>query len=341
MISVDGSFGEGGGQILRTSVALSAVTGKPVQISNIRARRSNPGLRPQHLTAVKAVAELCSVEVSGLSIGSSEIVFTPCEIAGGRYNFDVGTAGSITLVLQALLIPCLHAKKETIIQIRGGTDVRWSPPADYLKYVTLPLLEKFGVEAELDIVRRGYYPKGGGLVRLKIKPNRGLKSVDLTERGGIESISGLCHAHQELGKNQVIERETSIARKTLFEELSKAGEYPGEVNVRKEYVDSPSYGNGLVLWANYSNTVIGADSLGEKGKRAEEVGREAAVNLVEALKAKAPVDKYSGDQLVPYIALAPGSKLKVPEVTGHLETNIEVVKKFGYNVELEDKIIKS
>ncbi|RLI93947.1 MAG: RNA 3'-phosphate cyclase, partial [Candidatus Altiarchaeales archaeon] len=144
MIQIDGSIGEGGGQILRTSIAMSAITQTPVRIFNIRAKRRNPGLRAQHLHAIKSVKNLCNARVINARIGSTEIEFIPNEISGGRFNIDVGTAGSVTLVLQALMLPALVAKDSTIIKIRGGTDVKWSPPIDYLRFVTLPILRKFG-----------------------------------------------------------------------------------------------------------------------------------------------------------------------------------------------------
>src|SRR2546422_7725548 len=166
MIEVDGSYGEGGGQVLRTAVALAAVLSKEIHVFNIRAGRAEPGLRPQHMTGVKAAADLCSANLQGLEVGATEFVFKPGKLRAGTFRFDVGTAGSVTLVLQTLM-PILAFSPGTVqLEIAGGTDVKWSPPIDYLRLVTLPLLERMSFHASILVSRRGHYPKGGGIVRL-------------------------------------------------------------------------------------------------------------------------------------------------------------------------------
>ena len=332
MISIDGSGGEGGGQVLRTSIALSAVTKKPVTVFNIRAKRSNPGLRPQHLNAIKALAKLCGAELKGSAVDSMEIEFIPHEIKSMDLNLDIGTAGSITLVLQALMIPAVYAPGRVRVRITGGTDVRWSPSIDYLRFITLPVLQGFGYKAEIRLVRRGYYPAGGGRVDIDIFPAEP-KPLNLLERGGIISAGGISHAHLGLAKSGVAGRQAKSALKGL-------SYLPLNVEIKEEYVKTLSYGSGVTLWAETKNSVLGADSLGERGKSSEVVGGEAAGNLIKEIDSKASLDKYMADQIVPYIALAGGSA-RVSEITKHTKTNVDIVNKFGFDVKIEGNTIKA
>ncbi len=338
MISIDGSEGEGGGQILRTSIALSALTQKPVKIFNIRAKRDNPGLRAQHLTSILAVGKICRAEMLGVELGSKKIEFIPGEIEGGHHSINIGTAGAITLVLQALMIPAMKAKKEVKIKVKGGTDVRWSPPIDYLRYVTLPLLKKFGYLGEIELIQRGYYPKGGGEVLAKITPVK-LRPINLMGPGKPLSLEGISHAHSDLEKAKVARRQMRTVRSLLYNKLCQLNPEL-EVNIRQEYGQTPSYGSGITLFLRTENSILGADSLGEKGKSSEIVGQEAAKNLIQEINSQAPLDKYMGDQIIPYLALATGS-VKASEVTQHTKTNISIVKKFGYNLKLEGNVISS
>ncbi len=333
MITIDGSKGEGGGAVVRTAIALSALTGRPIRIINIRAGRSNPGLRAQHLNAIKAVAMLCTAKVRGLNLGSKEIEFSPDKIKHGKLNVDIGTAGSITLVLQSLMIPASFAEKDVKIEVRGGTDVRWSPPIDYLRFVTVPIMEKFGLNVKIDLLRRGYYPKGGGIVRVDIRPIERLKRINLVERGEIKCINGISHAHIGLKERKVAERQANSARKDLFK-------LDYDLKIKKEYVDTLSYGSGITLWAETKNSVIGADSLGERGKRAEVVGQEAALGILEEIQSNDPIDKYMGDQIIPYLALASG-RVKVSEITRHTTTNVDIANEFGFNLKIKEDIIES
>src|SRR5881396_3860558 len=191
MLEIDGSFGEGGGQILRSCLALSAVMGKEVRIFNIRAGRAEPGLKAQHLTGARALAQICGASSKGLKIGSTELIFNPGRVKAGSFHFDVGTAGSITLVLQTLmpLLPFALGKVE--VAITGGTDVKWSPPIDYLRLVTLPLLARMGMQASILVVKRGHYPKGGGIVRLKASPTSVLKNIVGIDGGNLLAITGV------------------------------------------------------------------------------------------------------------------------------------------------------
>lgn len=336
MIEIDGSQGEGGGAVVRVSIALSAVTGKEIRINNIRAKRSNPGLRAQHLTGIRAVAELCNAEVEGDELHSKEIEFKPSEIQARKINVDVGTAGSITLVLQALMVPAIFADDRVKIKITGGTDVKWSPPIDYLRSVTLPLLQRFGYDGKVEVERRGYYPEGGGKVTAEFGPSE-FTGIDLTERGRILSAEGVSHAHQNLEKDRVARRQARSARPLLYNRLSNEG-VDSDIVIKQEYCESPSYGSGLVLWVKTENSVIGSDSLGEKGRTAERVGQDAAKNLLRELDSGAPLDRWMGDQIVPYLALA-GGAVRVSEITEHARTNVMLANKFGFDVRIDRDVM--
>ncbi|MEM1526899.1 MAG: RNA 3'-terminal phosphate cyclase [Ignisphaera sp.] len=325
MLVIDGSIGEGGGQILRYSLAIVSVLRKNVKITNIRAKRRNPGLQPQHLTGVKAVATLTNADVEGAYKGSMELIFKPRTLKGGNYVFDVGTAGSVTLVLQSLLpiLPFLDCK--TSIEIRGGTDVPMSPPIDYVRYVLVPLLSMLGYKIEVEVVRRGHYPRGGGIVRVRVNPTYRLESIDLVERGDIEFLGGRSHCVKL--PSHVAERQAKAAKEYL---LSKGFEKP--INIDVEYYE-PSKdfhlgpGSGIVVYSKTTNSVLGGDALGMKGKPAEEVGREAAEKLFTELISGAAVDKHAGDMLVPLMSLAKGtSRITVSTITSHLLTALDVIK---------------
>jgi len=319
MIEINGSFGEGGGQILRTSVALSALTGKPFKIFNIRAKRKNPGLRPQHLNAIKAVAELCNAEVSNLEVGTKELTFVPKEIKPKTLNIDVGTAGAVTLILHALLPAALDAEKQIKIRICGGTNNPMAPPIDNLLLVFIPILNRFGAQIECKLVRRGYYPKGGGEIFAIIKPSK-LNEINLIERGELNKICGVANSSLQLKKANVAEREAKGA-------VRKLKDLNVPIEIKKEYCNTLSIGTSISLCAEFENSLIGADAFGEIGKPAEKVGEEAANKLLKEIKSNACVDKHLADQLIPYMGLW-GGKIKTSEITQHTKTNIWVTEKF-------------
>src|SRR5437879_9281546 len=215
MIEIDGSYGEGGGQVLRTAVALAAVLSKGIHVFNIRAGRAEPGLRPQHMTGVKAAAELCSSELEGLRVGSTEFTFKPGKLRAGTFRFDVGTAGSVTLVLQTLMPILAFAPGTVQLEITGGTDVKWSPPIDYVRLVMLPILKKVGYHGELELVRRGHYPKGGGLVKFSSGGASKLRAMTYQKSGPTSKIYGISHAVAL--PRHVAERQATAARNNLEE----------------------------------------------------------------------------------------------------------------------------
>jgi RNA 3'-phosphate cyclase len=318
MIDVDGSHGEGGGQILRMTVALSALTGRPVHVSNIRARRSNPGLRPQHIAAIEAVRRLCNGHAENLHEHAMEITFHPGEVTGGSHSVDIGTAGSITLAMQACLPPMLHAMEPAGMRLRGGTDVRWSPPWDYFTGVFLPLLRHMGVDATVSLERRGYYPKGGGMASLEVQPCTQLTPPSF-DRDGDWHIEGKINIAGLPG--HIARRIRKAARKEFISRGMDA-------DIAIETYAAASPGVGIVLWTTGPRR-LGADVLGEKGKPAEAVGREAAQMLLEEIDAGADLDVHAVDHLVPYLALADGpSRFRCRELSGHAETELWLLQKF-------------
>ncbi|MFH0832228.1 MAG: RNA 3'-terminal phosphate cyclase [Candidatus Aenigmatarchaeota archaeon] len=326
MIEIDGSHGEGGGQILRTAIALSAITGKPCKVYEIRANRSRPGLQAQHLAALNAVGKLCNAEIIGNELGSTEIEFIPHEIKGGSLSINVGTAGSTALVLQALLIPAFHCKKPLDISITGGTLNKWAPSIYYLQNITLTLFRKLGCNAEIILHKHGFYPKGGGIVEAKITPST-VRAIELIKSGKVLEISGLCLASEDLQNDKVAERMQKVARQGVFREFQLSPK------IKTEYAQSESTGCGIDIIAVCENTIIGANAIGEPGKRAEKVATEALAELIEFHSSDATLDKHMADQIIPYMALGTAndkkeSMVKVVEITEHTRTNVWVVEKF-------------
>lgn len=310
---LDGSYGEGGGQILRTAVALSAVTGKPVEIHSIRKMRSKPGLAAQHVKAIETISSICDAEVKGCSLHSTDLSFKPAKIKGGTYEIDIGTAGSITLLLQCLMPAVMHAPSPVKLMITGGTDVAWSPPIDYLRYITLKALLRMGYECELSLVRRGYYPRGGGCVEAIINPSTLKKtSFDKNQCNIVEGIS-----HSSGLPAHVAQRQASSAEKILRGEGYNT-------SISPEITDETSTGSGITLWCG----TAGGSALGKPGLRAEKVGSTAAVSILQELKPGAGVDIYLADQLIPYLALARGGSFTTRILTPHAKTNIWVTEQF-------------
>lgn len=323
MIEIDGFMGEGGGQIIRTSVALATLLGKKIHIFNVRAKRSPKGFRPQHIIGVKTVAALAKADVKGLNVGSTDLVFIPKARLSGEFVFNIGTAGSISLVLQSLMPAAAFTSGKVRFTITGGTDVRWSPTIDYIKYVKLPILKKMGYNATLSVSRRGHYPKGGGKVTMEIQPLKRIEPINITDFGSVKKIKGVSHC-VKLPKH-VAERQAKAATAVLNQSGFKDVIVPTEwYSSEKDQHLGP--GSGIILYAETtSNSVIGADALGEKGKPAEKVGTEAANKLVKELQSKMPIDRHMADMLVPYMAIADGeSTIKVSEITTHLLTNVKI-----------------
>lgn len=336
MIEIDGSHGEGGGALLRISAALSAVTGKSIHVTDIRAKRTEKGLMAQHLNALKSVALISKAEHQGLKLGSTEITFHPKELSGGDYEIDIGTAGSITLVLQSFMIPASFADNTVNLIIKGGTDVRWSPEVDYLANVTIPILETFGYKIDIKLIQRGHYPRGGGLVEVKIYPVKKFKPFKFLDLK-VNRIKGISHA-VKLPEHIAIRQAESAERK-----LEDQG-YKADIGVEHSS-KALGPGSGIVLWTESGKKSftgrVGSSSLGSPGKKAELVGYEAAVELLNTISRKAALDGYMGDQIIPYMALAGTSQVKTAKLTKHTLTNIYATEKItGCKFACTEKVVE-
>lgn len=323
-VKIDGDFMEGGGSIVRLSVAFSAITKKPIIVDNIRAKRENPGLKTQHLEAIKSVKRLCSGELKGDMLNSTKIEFIPNEITKRQIKIQIDTCGSIGLVLQCLFLPAFFSKKRTVVEIKGGGTMGLNAPnLLYTKNVFLPLLNKMGFNAEINIQKHGFYPKGGADVIVTIEPVKEIIPLNLIERGKLKCIKGVSIASSELKKSSVAERQTAAAKRILGKK------YLEPVTMEEFYFDTNSIGSGILLIAEFENTIIAWDALGERGKSSDIVGMEAAHGLIKQLMSDATIDDYAIDQLIPYMALcSKESKIKFNELTLHSKTNLELLKKF-------------
>ncbi len=316
-ILIDGSLGEGGGQILRTSLGLSLATGEPLLIENIRANRKQPGLRPQHLTAVKAAAEVGSAEVKGAAVGARWLSFTPGRVQPGEYHFDIGTAGSTTLVLQTVLPPLMIASAPSCLVIEGGTHNPMAPPVDFLQRVFLPLVARMGPEVELSLVRHGFYPAGGGRIAARIAPAQAMRRLELVERGRVVSRrirAVVANLPEHIGR-----READTARRKLGWEAKC---------ISIESVDSHSPGNYVTLLAECEHATELFTGFGEIRVPAEKVAARAAIKARKWLDAGVPVGEHLADQLLIPLALAGGGRYRTLEPTLHTRTNVEVIRRF-------------
>lgn len=326
MIKINGSYGEGGGQILRSTLILSAILGKPVEIFNIRAGRKKPGLQPQHLTGVRAVAEICNGKLEGDDLLSQRIVFTPGKIRSGNYEFDVmkvkSSAGSTGMIFQQIAPILAFSEKESSVILKGGTHTEWAPPIDYLQEIFLPTVAKMGFHANLEVERWGWYPIGQGIVKAKILPVQGkLKAIELNERGTLNRFSGLSLVSRL--PLSIAERERDQASLRI-KELG----FGKLFNCDIKNVSSLGTGNYFCLVTQFENVVAGFNSLGKIGKRAEKVADEAVYGFINFYKSKACIDKHLGDQLILYMALAQGKSCFTCEITNHILTNIWVMEEF-------------
>ncbi|MHB1908929.1 MAG: RNA 3'-terminal phosphate cyclase [Nitrososphaerales archaeon] len=318
-IEIDGSQGEGGGQILRTCTSLSAILGIPIRITNIRAGRERPGLRPQHLQALRSAAEVTNSKVSGAEIGSARIEFSPGKPPSKvSKRIDTGTAGSVTLVAQTLIPIGIFSGIELDLEIIGGTEVPASPTVDYLQKIVLPIYRLIGGNVEIDLIKRGYYPKGGGSIHVKVLESRPIKSLDI--------VSGIPHSPTKillasrLLPLHILERE----RTTIEGVLAQRGIIDIEIETDASS-ESLSPGNSILIYRQSKTEFVGSSAIGEKGKSAELVGQEAANLFLAETKLESNVDSHLADMIVTLSSCIKGkSSFITSRLTNHLKTNLQV-----------------
>ncbi len=343
MIELDGSFEEGGGQIVRTALGLSAITKKSFRITNIRKNRERPGLKQQHIEAIQALKKLCNAEVTGDFLGSTELTFDPGGFKPQKLEIDIKTAGSITLLLQSLIIPMVLAKKKTTLTVKGGTDVNNSIPYDYFKSVFLPHLKKYA-DIECTIKKRGYFPEGQGIVEISVSPKENNQEINTTEQGNTLGIKGVVNCSMSLQNKNVAERIAQAAENEL--------KLFAPVRIDTVYSDSVSDGCGIVLWSMHANSddfdfnnpvLIGADVLGERHTSSEDIGRMCALKLIKEIKTNGAVDSHCTDNIIPFLGIF-GGKIKATEITKHTLTNIQITEQFldvKFKIDKETNIIEA
>jgi len=320
MIEIDGSLGEGGGQMLRSVLSLAALTKQEVRIFNIRARRSKPGLRPQHLKAVEATAKICGAAVEGFESDSQEIVFYPGDVRPGKYRFDIGTAGSTSLLLQTILLPLSKAADASVVTVTGGTHVPFSPCYHYLDLNYLPFLWKIGLDVHLRMEQAGFYPRGGGQVRAAVDPVDQISPLTLMERGRLLEIRGV---------SGVANLSHNIATRQRRQVIGRLGRRFPLNDIRILEMPAPSPGTFILLLAEFEHSQACYFALGEKGKPAETVADEACRAFEAFVATEGVIDQYLADQLLLPISLASGpSMFRTSQVTQHLLTNAAVIRAF-------------
>ncbi|MCX6760753.1 MAG: RNA 3'-terminal phosphate cyclase [Candidatus Nealsonbacteria bacterium] len=336
MIEIDGLNLKEGGQVLRTAFALSAITKKDCHFFNIRSNEASPGLTSKQLAGLKSLTQICNAKMEGDMLGSKEISFSPDRPIEGQSSFHIKSeiANSITLFLQSLILPIIFFSKPLKIIFEGGaTDTFFSPTIDYFSQVFLKTLEKMGIKAEINIIKRGYYPEGGASVEATIFPSK-LKNLNLINRGNLKIIKAISGASESLKEKKIAERQMAGVREVL-------GKLKLPIEEKIEYYQTLCPGSQICLIAEFENTIIGTDNLGRLGKRAEELGKEAALELLKESKTNTCIDKHLTDQILPFIALSEGkSRFSASEITENSKKIIQIIEKFlNGKFEIKESII--
>ncbi len=332
MLEIDGA--DGGGQVVRTATALSALTGEAVRIEAVRGDRPETGMKPQHVAAVEAAAGLCDAAVEGAEHGAETLEFRPGEARAADVSVDVGTAGSVALVFDAVLPLATVLPAPATVTVTGGTDVAWAPTLDYLARVKLPLLRAVGLDADCSVARRGFYPVGGGEATLTLRPSS-LESIELAERGALRRVEVHSAAAAGLADADVAERQAAAAADGIEPSVPVATD--------ATYDETACPGSVLTLAAVYDGSRAGVSALGEAGKPSEAVAGEAVAAFERFNQVPATVDSHLADQLQIPLALA-GGRVTAPAATAHLATNRAVIAAFGYDVAVEsagDRVVVS
>ncbi|MCL2712234.1 MAG: RNA 3'-terminal phosphate cyclase [Methanomassiliicoccaceae archaeon] len=319
MLEIDSSKGEGGGQVVRSSVALSAITGIEAHLTRIRENRPTNGLSKQHCIAVKAVADMTDSVVIGNHAGSRDLLFKPGNGKRSDIKLDIGTAGSISLVLQAVMLAARHHKEKMRVDVSGGTNVMWAPPIDSYQQILFPLMERMGIHAKLDIIDRGFYPDGGGRVIAELEPVDEIRPLVIEDLGKLERIDGIFYI-QRL-KDDIMEDMLSSCKETL--------DLKCPVNIDVQRTVGNSKGAGLSLAAVYENGRLGSNVLTTRGHPAKQAGEDVAKDLLKEMSSGATMDVYTADQLLPYMAMANGpSEFTVSRISKHLLSQMDTLETF-------------
>jgi len=333
MIEIDGS--KAGGQVLRTALSLSALTNTPFKIKNIRGIKKDPGLRQQHLVGIKALKDLCNAEVKHANLHSTKLEFYPKKIKGGNLNINVGTAGSTTLILQTLIPPCIHEESTTTINITGGTDTKFCPGSHYFRFIFLDLLKRMNIKTDFEILKYGFFPKGGGKFKIEIPQNINLKTLTIEKQKTPKKIQVHAVASQELAKAKVAERLIKNFRlKTNFD--------INLIKTKKFYVNTLSTGCFLYAHTEYDDCRTGVSCLGEKGIPSEKIAHECALDLQFETSGKG-LDHNAADQMMIYMALKGKGLIKTSRIGQHVKTNAPIIEKFlpvNFNINEKENIIK-
>jgi RNA 3'-terminal phosphate cyclase (ATP) len=322
-LTIDGSLGEGGGQVVRSSLALAAITGRPMTLDNIRANRKPTGLKRQHLTAVKAAAEICQAELRGASLGSSRLDFTPGLVRPGEHTFDVGTAGSCTLVFQTVLPALITAEASSKLTLRGGTHNAWAPTIDFVEQAYLPLVNRMGSKVVVELVRPGFYPQGGGEFIAHITPSDTLSTFDLPARGKLtgRSLTAL-----------VANLPTPIGQREC-DTFRRRGGWPKKLCQTVEITDPPGPGNAVVARLEFERLTEVFSGFGQRGIAAEKVAADVWRDVNRFLDSDAAVGEHLADQLLLPLGLAvsrgaPPARFTTLAPTKHTTTQIEILRRF-------------
>ena len=340
MIEIDGNKKSGSGTILRLSIALSAIKQRPLHIINIRQSRPQSGLKHQHLETVLTAAKLCNAKVEGATLGSRELWFAPNIIKGGDFEAVIETAGSIPMLLMAVLPICLFADNPVHLRVaKGGTDTIHAPTINYLRNVLLPTLKLMGVKAIINVQKYGYYPKGLGEATMIVEPNHNLRPLIIDKFGELKSINGVSVC-TFLAERQVAVRQAKAARDYLFQRG-----YTSKIQVENDYSNFIQKGSSIALWAQTdTGAIVGSDAIGEKRKIAEDVGKEAAQKLLIEILSKPSIDIYLADMLIPYMALACGNSVILSRtISEHIESNVWLIEKIlnvKFTVEKTDSLFR-
>jgi RNA 3'-terminal phosphate cyclase (ATP) len=318
MIAIDGSAGEGGGQILRTSLSLSLLTGTPLRIDNIRAKRQKPGLLRQHLTAVNAAAEIGDAHVDGAALGSTALTFTPRVLRAGEYSFRIGSAGSTMLVLQTILLPLVRAGGASTVTIEGGTHNPGAPPFDFIVDAFLPLLHRMGAEVALELVKPGFYPGGGGAIRMTIAPAEKLSRLDIGTRGALVT---------RRVRAVVANLPLTIAEREIGAALDELG-WDAACGDARTLADAIGPGNAISIVAGCEDVTDVFTAFGARGVRAEQVAHDAASQAKRYLESDAAVGEHLADQLLLPLAIGDGGSFTTTPLSLHATTNIAVIRQF-------------